>query len=377
MVHSPRQIAFDILLQVEDGAYAADLLPAQTIGMESRDAGLASAIVLGTLRYRAQIDFLIARWAGRPVQKLDAEVLTALRIGIYQLRYLDRIPSHAAVNASVELVKRARKRSAAGFVNAVLRKVIRDAVVWPDRATELSCPEWMLVRWEANFGGDTARAIALAAQRTPERYIRVPAQAVPPDDAERTEVPGCYRSVSGGAFRVQDIGSQSIVPLLNLEPGQRFLDLCAPPGNKTAQALETPVRAVACDVSSTRLTSLRGLGVPLVQLDAQKQLPFTATFDRVLVDAPCTGTGTLAHNPEIKWRLRPEEIPRQAERQGRILENALAVLAPGGLLVYSTCSLEWEENEGVTRPFASRVKQMVRRMPGRDAGDGFFAAVLQ
>ena len=366
-----RELAFDILLDVERGGYAADLLLARTAGIESRDAGLASSIVLGVLRYRAQIDFVIAQKAGRPVARLDQEVLEALRIGVYQLRYLDRIPAHAAVSASVDLVKRARKRSATGFVNAVLRKVIREAIIWPDRATELSCPEWMLARWEKTFGWEIARGIALAALQTPTRYIRVPPGAAIPVGADATEVAGCYRGGEGSSCRVQDIGSQSIVPLLALQAGHRFLDLCAAPGNKTAQAIEIPLRAVAGDASLPRLHGMRPLAVPLVLLDAAQALPFGPVFDRILVDAPCSGTGTLAHNPEIKWRLRPDDIARQAARQTQILRNARAALAPGGLLIYSTCSLEPEENEAVAGNTPS-----LRRTPGRDPGDGFFAAVL-
>ena len=374
-----RQIAFDILLEVEAGAYASDLLTLRAAPLEQRDAALASAIVLGVLRYRAQIDFIIGDLSGRPTRKLDPEVFAALRMGVYQLRYLDRIPAHAAVDASVDLVKRARKRSAAGFVNAVLRKVRREPMAWPDRATELSCPEWMLARWEASFGKDAAESIARAALETPERFIRVPANVVAPAVAEQTEIPGCYRLPSGepGPFRIQDIGSQSIVPLLDLQPGHRFLDLCAAPGNKTAQALETPLRAIAGDISHKRLKPLAALDIPLVLFDAAQPLPFTPVFDRILVDAPCSGTGTLAHNPEIKWRLRPEDIPRHAARQTRILNNALALLVPGGRLVYSTCSVEPEENEAIVAASAShRVLRELRRMPGRDPGDGFFAAVL-
>ena len=340
---NPRQIAFHILLEVETGAHASDLLAAHTASLDSRDAGLATAIVLGVLRYRAQIDWIIAQLSGRAPAKLDSEVLTALRMGVYQLRYLDRVPEHAAVNASVELVKRARKRSAAGFVNAVLRKVTRDPIAWPDRATELSCPEWLLERW-----GPDAETIARAALETPQLYTR------------------------GGI--AMDIGSQSIVPLLDLAPGMTFLDVCAAPGNKTAQALETPLRAIACDASFKRLAPLVRLAIPLVVADARAPLPFSRRFDRILVDAPCSGTGTLAHNPEIKWRLTPADIDRHAARQAAILRNALDRLAPGGVLVYSTCSLEPEENERVVAMF-DPVRTM-RRIPGRDPGDGFFAAIM-
>ena len=161
-----RALAFDILRKVEAGGYASDLLLSGSAALDSRDAGLAHEIVFGVLRYRAQLDYLIERYAGRR-QRLDLAVRLALRMGIYQLRYLERIPNHAAVAESVELVKRARKRSAAGFVNAVLRKVDREPVEWPSREVELSCPEWLLARWERNYGAVVAAGIAPGPSRAP------------------------------------------------------------------------------------------------------------------------------------------------------------------------------------------------------------------
>lgn len=352
MASAARNLAFDILRKVEAGGYASDLLLERAAGLDSRDAGLAAEIVFGVLRYQAQLDFLIRHYSGR-AGKLDVEVRIALRMGIYQLRYLERIPPHAAVAESVALVKRARKTSAAAFVNAVLRKVTRDAVEWPTREIELSCPEWMLARWERSYGVETAAGIARAALQQPERYL----------------------SETG---RVQDIGSQSIVPLLGLERGQTFLDVCAAPGNKTAQALAAGVRAIACDLHHHRIAQLKELGVPLVVLNGAESLPFRARFDRILVDAPCSGTGTLARNPEIKWKLRSEDLSDLAARQRAILASALDALSPGGTLVYSTCSLEPEENEDVVEAVASRrVVEAMRRVPGRDPGDGFYAAVLR
>ena len=348
MIAPARVLAFDILLRVESGAWASDLLLAHSAGLDSRDAGLAAEIVFGVLRYRAQLDFLIAHYAGRSV-KLDPEVRIALRMAIYQLRYLERIPPHAAVSDAVELVKRARKRSATGLVNALLRQVDRDAVEWPSREVDLSCPEWLLARWEAQFGPETAAGIARAALQPPEKYER--------------------------AGRMQDIGAQSIVPLLGLEPGMRLLDLCAAPGNKTAQALEFGIEAIACDIHFHRLVQMKELGARLVVLDATQPLPFAGQFDRILVDAPCSGTGTLGRNPEAKWRLKPEDLPGLQQRQMAILKQAKAVLAPGGVLVYSTCSLEPEENGQVVS--GETVCRTFERLPGRDPGDGFYAAVIK
>jgi 16S rRNA (cytosine967-C5)-methyltransferase len=168
MISTARATAFEILRLVEGGGYASDLLVSRTREMESRDAGLASELVLGALRVQAQLDYLIAHYSGREAARLDAEVRIALRMGIYQLRYLERVPAHAAVGESAELVKRARKRSAVGFVNAVLRKVNREPVQWPDRATALCVPAWLLERWDRQYGEETAAAIAKAALERPE-----------------------------------------------------------------------------------------------------------------------------------------------------------------------------------------------------------------
>ncbi|MCL4402075.1 MAG: hypothetical protein M1436_05350 [Acidobacteria bacterium] len=364
-------MAFRILMAVERGGYAGDLLAAAA--MDPREAGLASEIVFGVLRIRAQLDYLIRHYSGRG-RKLDPEVRHALRMGIYQLRYLERIPAHAAVAESVELVKGAGKRSAAGFVNAVLRKVDREPVPWPDRATELSHPAWMLERWDRQYGEEAAAAMARANLRRPERYVRVPPGAVPPEGAEPTEIPGCYRVPAASGYRVQDIGSQAVVPLLALEPGQTFLDLCAAPGGKTAQALESGVRAIACDLHPGRIRMLLGMGAGLLVLDGSQPLPFRCKFDRILLDAPCSGTGTLARNPEIKWRLGPERLPELQRLQKALLAQALTALKPGGRMVYSTCSVEREENEDVVGDLPVGI---MRRLPGRDPGDGFFAAVIK
>jgi 16S rRNA (cytosine967-C5)-methyltransferase len=380
-VSPARLLVFDTLRKVGRGGYASDLLAASPTTIDPRDVALASEITFGVLRYQGQLDFLIEHYSGRGLRRLDFEVLLALRMGIYQLRYLDRIPAHAAVSESVELVKNAGYSSAAGFTNAVLRKVGREAVEWPNRAVELSHPEWLLERWDREFGLEISTLIARANLRPPVTYIRVPEgrQAAPGVTLQPTDVPRCYRLAAGeaGEFRIQDIGSQSVVPLLELSAGNTFLDLCAAPGNKTAQALESGVRAVACDLHPKRVEMLRTLGVDVVQLDGTRDLPFGRPFDRILLDAPCSGTGTLARNPEIKWRLEPADIEVLHDRQVVLLRRALQALSPGGVLVYSTCSLETEENDGVIEASGLRPMRVMRRIPGRDLGDGFFAAVIK
>jgi 16S rRNA (cytosine967-C5)-methyltransferase len=370
-----RRLAFDVLIAVEAGGFASDLLQSSSQGMTPRDAGLATEIVMGSLRRRAELDALISQGARRDIAGMDIEVRTALRMGAYQLLHLSRVPDHAAVSESVDLVRRAGRTSAAGLVNAVLRH-LKEKSIQLDRPTALNLPYWLMVRWDKLYGASQTDAIAQAALQQPETFIRSVSGG---EGLTATEVEGCWlvTGVVPQGLNRQDIGSQALVPLLELESGQRFLDVCAAPGNKTIQAQEYGVRAVACDSSLRRLTEVRRAKCDLVQLNAAAPLPFLPVFDRILVDAPCSGTGTLARNPEIKWRLLPDDIARHAVRQKRILEQALRCLKPGGLLVYSTCSLEPEENQEVVDAVApAKVLSTFQRIPGRDRGDGFWAAVL-
>lgn len=390
-VSAARTVAFDVLMAAANGAYAADTILARAGTLESRDAGLASQIVFGCLRFQAQLDYLIFLYSGRRVSQLDQPVVIALRTGIFQLRYLDRVPPHAAVNETVELVK-THRRAAAGFSNAVLRKVDRQVIAWPDFETEASCPRWLIDRWTEHFGAEQARRIALAALQEPAGYVRVPPAVSMPTglDLEPTEVDGCFRlATSGGAiraaqiagFRLQDIGSQAVIPWLDLQAGDSYLDLCAAPGNKTMQALEAPVSfALACDISFRRIREIPPI-CPRVVLDATCPLPFAHKFDGILLDAPCSGTGTLGRNPEIKWRVQPKDFTRFREKQVRMLRRGLQHLAKSGKLLYATCSLEREENEDVIREGLAeqasvRLEQEMWRRPGRDAGDGFYVCVL-
>ncbi len=384
MIAIGRQVAFNVLEAVSNDAYASDSLRDLSKGVPGRDAGLAGQIVFGCLRFQAQLDHLVELYSGRKVRDLDPVVVLALRAALFQLRYLERIPAYAAVHDSVELVK-GRKRAAAGLTNAVLRKVTRAEVPWPNAETELSCPRLLLERWAQHFGSGTARGIAQAALHEPLPYIRVPnGEALPAGlEAEPTDVPGCYRLLgeSPAGLRLHDISSQSIVPLLDLQPGASYLDLCAAPGNKTAQALETPLGlAVACDVAINRLREVPAV-CPRVVVDGSVVLPFSSTFDRILVDAPCSGTGTLGRNPEIKWRVREADWARFSAKQVRLATNVARLLARGGKMVYATCSLEQEENEDVVRALLAgdaelRLEREVWRVPGREEGDGFYAAVL-
>lgn len=380
-----RSTAFETIEAVAGGAYASDALRQRSQNLSARDAGLAAQIVFGCLRYQSQLDYLVFHYSGRGADEMDEAVRLALRAAIFQLRYLERIPAHAAVHEAVEFVK-TRKRAATGLVNAVLRKVNRKPVQWPDEATELSCPAWLLHRWHAHFGPEAARGIAVAALQEPVPYIRIPPGSALPEGVESMleDVPGAHPLLSEQlpGQRLQDIGSQAIIPLLDLRPGDTYLDLCAAPGNKTVQALETPLAlAIACDISAKRIREIPPV-CPRIILDAAEPLPFGIEFQRIFVDAPCSGTGTLGRNPEIKWRLREADLAQFHEKQLDIVSQAVSTLAPGGKLLYATCSLEREENEDVIRDFlyqqpAFRCTREESRLPGRDKGDGFYAALLE
>ncbi len=381
MISPARLVAHSVLSRVEDGGWASELLLSEARELDSRDAGLASEIVFGSLRRQAQLDWLLAHVSGRSTAKLDVPVRVALRMGAYQLRHLDRVPAHAIVDESVELVKRARKRSASGFVNAILRKMPLAEVEWPHRTVALSMPEWLLSSWDAQWGTAVANGIAEDFLQTPDVFVRNPPESSDSLEFEPAGIPGAFRVLRGDprGLRIQDVSSQSVVPLLDLRAGDTFLDLCSAPGNKTAQALEAGVQGVAADLHLHRLRTVTGC--PRVVLDATAPLPFQAVFDRILVDAPCTGTGTLGRNPEIRWRIQPEDAAELHSRQVRILKNALTLLRPDGVLVYSTCSLEEQENEPVVAEAladsAFAVVRQEHRIPGRDAGDGFYAAVIK
>jgi 16S rRNA (cytosine967-C5)-methyltransferase len=410
-----RRIAFEVLRRVEEDAYAADLLharlesPEGSTGHRKRvkpeDAALATELTLGTLRWQRALDFLIEKQARKSAASLDAEVRIALRLGLYQLRFLSRIPPHAAVHESVELVKRAKKRSAASLVNAVLRRTPRSPIAemlpaclpLPERlGIEFSHPTWLVERWLARFGEERTRALQEANNRVPRTVCAIlrpekrdaivqelRTQNIVVDEARwlRHAI-----AVSGGsimrtqAFQegwisIQDEASQMVALLLGVQPGDTVLDVCAAPGGKTvhlAHAAGPKAPVVACDRHEHRLRAMRELlkrvgamRIHLVALDAERALPFGRKFDRILVDAPCSGTGTLARNPEIRWRLRAEDLADLHARQVRFLTNALNKLAPGGRLVYSTCSLEPEENESVVNEVLS-TNPSFKRINARD-----------
>jgi 16S rRNA (cytosine967-C5)-methyltransferase len=419
-----RLAAFRILQQVENGAFSSVLLAAEEPGLKPLDRALCHELALGVLRWQGWLDKLVEHYAKRAIGSLDVPVRIALRLGLYQLRFLTRIPESAAVNESVNLVRAARLSSAKAFVNAVLRRAIREADYDPSAAVsdpveriaiETSHPVWLIERWATSFGRSEAESFARANNTVPPVVFRTVMTK-----ANEDEVLGSLRqagaqldrsSVADGAWRVsgavpllrelseagriylQDEASQLVAQLVETRPGDFVLDVCAAPGGKTtymADRAGDQAIVIAGDRSAGRLATLiesasrqRLKSIRPMQLDAEESLPFrSGAFDRVLVDAPCSGTGTLRRNPEIRWRLAADEIPALAGRQKQILKQAAEVLKPGGRLVYSTCSVEREENEEVVEQFLARdvrfhVVSTQRTWPQREGSDGFFVAVLE
>ena len=364
---------------------------------DARDRALASDIVTGTLRWQGTIDALIAHAADRSLDRLDADVLTILRLSVYQLRHLTRVPASAAVDDGVSLVRTARVRSASGFVNAVLRRVSRqrDAAVLPARPTEgasrdaqlayltttLSHPRWLAERWLDRLGFARADAWMQFNNAQGPLTIRLTAAGRHDDAATRALAAAHARwtpaswaphgliiddgpvdaLLAAGLATIQDESSQLVPLLAGTAPGGPLLDLCAAPGGKTvalADAAGPDALIVACDTRARRMRvlarTLAAAGIRsarLVQLDATHPLPFRAAFGTVLLDAPCSGLGTVRRDPDIKWRRTEADLSRFAARQQQMLAQAAMAVAPGGRLVYATCSTEPEENEQVVAHF--------------------------
>jgi 16S rRNA (cytosine967-C5)-methyltransferase len=376
-----RAAAFEILLAIElEGAYASERLHASAYRkLSSADHGLATELVMGVLRWRSWLDGRIESSSSRKLERLDLEVLTALRMAAYQLEFLSRVPQRAAVHESVEMVRQSRKHSAVPFANAVLRQLAEAAmqpraanpIAQAETPAELSRrsahPLWLVERWHREFGRGMAQRVCMYDQQVPEAAIRLNAPEVE-DELRRDGIvlaaspllAGARRVEAGDvrktrAFRerrvaIQDEASQLVALLVG--KGSRILDCCAAPGGKTRiLAGRNPgATIVAVELHPHRARLLRQL-VPeknvQVRVADMRELSPSAGFDCVLADVPCSGTGTLGRNPEIKWSLQPKDLAELAVRQAAILQAAMKHVEPGGRIVYSTCSLEGEENQQV------------------------------
>jgi 16S rRNA (cytosine967-C5)-methyltransferase len=350
-----RRVAYEVVLRVfEDGAYADRALAAAAAGLDPRDRALAQQIAYGTVQRVRALDHGIETLGRRPVRKLDPPVRAALRIGGYQLAYLDRVADHAAVNESVELVRAARLERAVPFTNAVMRRLasgLRGLLeALPDGPLKHSYPDWIHEVWRRDWGAEEALALMRAQNEAPETVVRLVRGEI---EGEPTDVPGAYRvarlderALAEGRIWPQSRGSQLAGLALGSRPGERILDLCAAPGGKATQLAGEVVAVELHEGRARELEENAGrLGaanVRVVHADALA-LPAELTgFDRVLVDAPCSGLGVLASRPDLRWRARP--LP---ELQLDLLRVAAERARPGGRILYSVCTLNADENETV------------------------------
>ena len=394
-----RIAAYHALRMLSEGR--ADLPAALAVSRQrlsdERDRALAADIVIGTVRWERSLDVLVEHFARRPLAAIDRSVLDILRLSLYQLLHLDRVPAAAVVDDAVDLTRHARKASAAGFVNAVLRGTLRERGRLPlpsrpegssDRAASLaylgithSHPEWLVARWLDRYGFEAAERWVGFNNETPRLTLRsntlrntreTLAAALARDGIETVPTPhapdGLFvmsgnplRGPADGSFFVQDEASQLVSHAVGAAPGQRVLDLCASPGGKTI-AMVADMRddglLVASDVRARRVkllnATIRASGarqIHIVHVSRAGELPFHRRFDRVLVDAPCSGLGTIRRDPDIRWRCNAADLRTFADDQLRLLQRAADVVATGGRLVYATCSSEPEENEAVVDAF--------------------------
>lgn len=439
MIAPARRISYQLLLQIATTeAHSDDLLRSPEVdALSAQDRALTTTLVLGTLRWQLALDARIRQLLSRPEAKLSAETATALRMGAYQLLYLDRVPAHAVIHDAVELVKHGEERGAAGMVNAVLRKI--QGSEHRAQSAEAAHPAWMVERWVRRYGEDAAESICRWDQEPASTAVRMLSEDGGPADAQiepgyflataRQVVHGDIArsaAVREGRARIQDEASQLVAEVLAglADAGVsrtplKVLDLCAAPGGKTAILAERLPGAeiMAVDVSRKRLDAMRKRmperlagRIQFEVADATK-MELQAEWDLILCDVPCSGTGTMARNPEIRLRVTEADLKRQHARQVAILRAGLRGLKAGGRLVYSTCSLEPEENEAVTNevlaaaegfslvPVTAVLDQLaasgvvtaegrerlrsategnyLRTLPGIHPCDGFFAAVIE
>lgn len=441
---NPRQAACETLLRIsKQGGFADRLIDNElaTGAMEGPDRGLFAELVFGVLRRQGSLDFLLSKLLEKPLKELDQNALMILRIGLYQLTSLDRVPESAAVNESVNLAKLLAPRTS-GLVNAVLRNYLRqkDSITFPDPVSEPvqsiaaihSQPEWLVQHWLQQLGHEEAARLAEASSQQPPLTLRVnPLRTTRSELLLELEKRGihaaaCRYSPDGiivtgrhaisslpgyeaGFFAVQDEASQVAGLLLDPRPGERIWDACAAPGGKAchlAQRMENRGKVVASDISRSKLTivqeNARRLGLDCISTAAADlHLPETfpeGLFDRILLDAPCSGLGVIRRNPEAKWRLAYSDLTRLASVQKKLIKNASALLKPGGTMLYSTCSTSVEENEEVVEDFLLHHPEfvlenlnelfpewkdlfefygMLRAWPHRHGMDGFFAARIR
>ena len=396
-----RRAAYEVVGRVfEEDAYADRALASAVRGLDERDRALAQRLAYGTVQRVRTLDHAIEALGRRPVRKLDPPVQTALRLGAYQLGYLDSVPAHAAVNESVELVRAARLERAVPFTNAVMRRLaagtreLLDSL--PEGPLKHSYPDWIAEVWERDLGREEALELMRAQNEPPETVVRVVREPV---EGEATDIPGALRvarmnetAFAEGRVWPQSRGSQLAGLAVGSKPGERVLDLCAAPGGKATQLAG---EVVAVDKNPARARELRenvarlgAANVTVVEADGLELPPELCDFDRALVDAPCSGLGVLAARPDLRWRARP--LP---ELELALLRAAAERVRPGGTLVYSVCTINADENDSIVDASGLEVDaslaeewpqfrhprrpEFLLTLPHRHGTSGFFVARLK
>jgi 16S rRNA (cytosine967-C5)-methyltransferase len=402
-----RSLAADLLSRWTHSRQLADELLENALAkspLHGPDRALTQELFYGCLRHRLELDFILTKLAARPPR---ANVATLLHLGLYQLFYLEKIPTHAAVHETVELVKKLATPAEAKFANAILRQAQRDKAALTGRLSaaepwiRYSHPRWLWHRWESRWGTGKTAALCEWNNTPPAVYIRLNTLrgSQPPPATAPTHHPLSFRVLElaglfegaawkNGEFYVQDPSTLIAVDVLDPQPGESVLDLCAAPGGKTtyiAQKMQNRGEIVAADASNPRLRRViencQRLGVSIVATlacDAGRCLQ-GRQFDRVLVDAPCSNTGVLRRRADLRWRIEEKEIARLAGTQAKLLHSAAPLTRPGGVLVYSTCSIETDENESVAGRFEKVHPGFARvatraTFPPEDGMDGAFVA---
>ncbi len=395
-----RDTALDILIRVEQNQSYSNLELNRTLkqsDLDRKDKGLVTELVYGTLTRQNTLDWMISRFVQKDLHKLDRWVHQLIRLSFYQIYYLDKIPARAAVHEAVEIAKKRGNRGIAGFVNGVLRNFLRHPEKitipqsWPlsrRLSIELSHPEWMISRWLRHYGEETTRKMAEANNNPPSLSVRVNRLKADPaqiyelwveqfgDSQVRRSplVPECILlSRSGqvlesdefkqGIFTVQDESSALVGRIVNPREGSEVLDACAAPGGKTthmAELMNNRGQIIAADIHEHKKALIsqqaERLGISIIEPITADALQLTEvlagkTFDYVLLDAPCTGFGVIRRKPDLKWRKQKQDIDTIADIQRRMIREAAQLVKPGGILVYSTCTVEPEENEWLVRQF--------------------------
>ncbi len=409
MNNDPRYRAVQLFLAWEKSRHTLDRcidhLEKKLAGLSRKDRNLFNALVFGVFRHRNLLDHIIGKYATRPLRRIDPAALYILRTGMYQLHLMDKVPDFAAIDTCVTLAKKFGGQKQAGFVNAVLRSSTRkrpdltmpepDCITPADIQTCYSLPAWLTERWVAQYGLQPAGMLARENCRTPGITLRTNTLKTSRQRLVETLEPLCAQTTptdispdgihihhpsvplhemdafKKGWFQAQDEAAQIVTQVLTPKPQERILDACAGLGGKThhiAQAMEDEGSVTAVDIDAAKLDSLglesARLGITAINhraVDIRKTTikDFDGYFDRVLVDAPCTGLGVLTRNPDTKWRRSKADIPRMAARQKKILNAAANLVKPSGILVYAVCSCENEENEEVLAAFLSKRKDFL------------------